>query len=388
MNVVSGLSFILQTCVKRFHFQQHIKRLYLCPFPYNRSYEHRLCSKAVSKVRNETFSVHDINTLQLTDLITNAEKVTPIIAEIQDAAVKRKRCPQYMTCEQLQKLCELETRTQRFGYLSYLFKREKRRIADAVKKEKKKIERELKLHESSKHSNNNATDYSSKNILLVFTRAKSWKTFYKRRLANAALFGEKIVLDLGYDSYMTEKEKSACINQLKHIYSANRENRDPYDLHFCNAEPSYYCVQNLQKHIHKLSESFITLTEKSYLDYFPKEKLVYLSPHATETLKEYDHNAIYIIGAFVDTVKREHHSLHKADQEEIKSVSLPLDEYIMWGAGTKSLTVNQVFEIMLAMKNGSSWKEAFTQVIPTRKIRKLNKEQIDNVPDKIFLIKS
>lgn len=40
----------------------------------------------------------------------------------------------------------------------------------------------------------------------------------------------------------------------------------------------------------------------SYLDLFPKEQLVYLTPHCREELRTYDHDAIYIIGGIVDKV--------------------------------------------------------------------------------------
>jgi len=56
--------------------------------------------------------------------------------------------------------------------------------------------------------------------------------------------------------------------------------------------------------------------------------------------------------------------------KKIKSYSLPLDEHILWKAGTKSLTINQVFEIMLTLKNTGNWKKAF-ECIPTRKAHSL-----------------
>lgn len=46
----------------------------------------------------------------------------------------------------------------------------------------------------------------------------------------------------------------------------------------------------------------LNLHEKSYLDVFPKEQLVYLTPHCRDVMKEFDHNAVYIIGAIVDKV--------------------------------------------------------------------------------------
>lgn len=46
----------------------------------------------------------------------------------------------------------------------------------------------------------------------------------------------------------------------------------------------------------------LNLHEASYLDLFPKDQLVYLTPHCNDTMEKYDHDAIYIIGAIVDKV--------------------------------------------------------------------------------------
>lgn len=47
----------------------------------------------------------------------------------------------------------------------------------------------------------------------------------------------------------------------------------------------------------------LNLHQKSYLDIFDPDQLVYLTPHCREELVTYDHNAIYIIGAIVDKVE-------------------------------------------------------------------------------------
>lgn len=46
----------------------------------------------------------------------------------------------------------------------------------------------------------------------------------------------------------------------------------------------------------------MNLNESSYLDLFPKDQLIYLTPHCREEMTTYDKNAIYIIGAIVDKV--------------------------------------------------------------------------------------
>lgn len=135
-----------------------------------------------------------------------------------------------------------------------------------------------------------------RNSLMISLRSNSMNRFYDKRLANAVLFGEKIVLDLSYEDYMIEKEKQYCATQLKLVYSANRKSNDPYDVYFCNAQQTSKCAKYFKKNFHNFEDSLLSVTDSSYLDVFPREKLVYLSPHAEETMQEYDHSAVYIIG--------------------------------------------------------------------------------------------
>lgn len=78
---------------------------------------------------------------------------------------------------------------------------------------------------------------------------------------------------------------------------------DPYDLHFCNFDEGVL-KDYLKRQIPTLEDPTfpINLHEESYLDLFPKDKLVYLTPHSNDTIEKYDHDAIYIIGAIVDKV--------------------------------------------------------------------------------------
>lgn len=46
----------------------------------------------------------------------------------------------------------------------------------------------------------------------------------------------------------------------------------------------------------------MNIHSQSYLDIFDKEQLVYLTPHCREEMDNYDHDAIYIVGALVDKV--------------------------------------------------------------------------------------
>lgn len=69
----------------------------------------------------------------------------------------------------------------------------------------------------------------------------------------------------------------------------------------------------------------MTVTDGSYLETYPREQLVYLTPHCREEMTHYDHNAVYIIGGIVDKMNAEPLTLAKAKREGIRMQKLPLD---------------------------------------------------------------
>ncbi|KAI4460495.1 trna (guanine-9-) methyltransferase [Holotrichia oblita] len=154
------------------------------------------------------------------------------------------------------------------------------------------------------------------------------------------------------------------------LFSENRNHDDPYDLHFCNLNEDNLLEKPLHKQITTMYEpSFpLNIHRKSYIDVFPKDKLIYLTPDCREEMLEYDHDAVYIIGAMVDKTKNDPVSLAKAKREGLKMLKLPLDRYLQWAAGSgKSLTINQMILILLDLKKTGDWNYALRHV-PRRKI--------------------
>lgn len=324
---------------------------------------------------NKSVLLHEISNLNCNDEKLDVDKIATLVEDIQKAKIMGKCLPQYIKIDDLRDLLDSETRGQKYSFLRHLFIKEIRKLKGIEKTARKKIEQE---NECDKKSVKTAhIEYGlGKNTMLLRTFKRNLYKYYSKRLANAALFGPKIVIDFGYDKFMTIKEKRACTSQIRLLYAFNMFEREPYDLYLCNANPESRCVQYLRREMPNIDDSFVTVTDKSYLDLFPKENLVYLSPHAPEDLATYDHKAIYIIGGFVDTVKREDISFSKAQEGGIKSYSLPLDKYLKWGSGTKSLAINQVYSIMKTLRDTGDWKEAFKHV-PQRKQQKIDSKSLE-----------
>ncbi|XP_076316641.1 tRNA methyltransferase roswell [Tachypleus tridentatus] len=298
------------------------------------------------------------------------KKIQLILMECEVARQTGFKAPSVLREQDMKELLSMDSRSARRKYFTFLFKKEALRISEKEKKERKRAERALKKAETSE--NNKDLEYGlGKNTMLLYIRETTINRFYNHRLANAMIYGQKLVVDLDYSNHMTKRECMDTADQLQELYAVNKCDDEPFDLHFCNAHPENQTVKFLHKTIPNLREynCFITTTPQSYLDIFPKEKLVYLTPHTRNPLKEYDHEAIYIIGGMVDKSIQKPISLAKAKKEGLKMAKLPLDLYLLWGLGNKSLALNQVMQILLEVKRSGNWSKAL-KFVPRRKLMK------------------
>ncbi|RWS17351.1 Mitochondrial ribonuclease P protein 1-like protein [Dinothrombium tinctorium] len=209
-----------------------------------------------------------------------------------------------------------------------------------------------------------------KNSLFIRLPNKTLNASFKFKFFNSTFFGQNLVFDLSYEHLMKEHEYKCICLELNQVYHINKHLKNPYNLWFCN----YKCgssMHSLIKFLHpNIDESFINFHEDSYLKFFPKQNLVYLTPDASTPLMTYDHDAVYIVGAFADTVYQKGVSLSKAEKDGIKLARLPINEYCPLYGTKNVLTVPQMMLILKTAKETSSdWREAF-KYIPKRRIKK------------------
>lgn len=64
-------------------------------------------------------------------------------------------------------------------------------------------------------------------------------------------------------------------------------------------------MKNFCKYVPTVYEPWFPLNihQESYLSTFPKEQLVYLTPHCREEMTKFDPDLVYIVGGIVDKVK-------------------------------------------------------------------------------------
>uniref|UniRef100_A0A1B6L7A7 RNA (guanine-9-)-methyltransferase domain-containing protein 1 n=1 Tax=Graphocephala atropunctata TaxID=36148 RepID=A0A1B6L7A7_9HEMI len=282
------------------------------------------------------------------------------------------KIPSTLSTEQWKELFSLKTRSQRRKSLGFLWTLEMKKISDKRRKERKRLETlEKKALEIKENENNDHIRYGFQgNTIFMRLYDTTINLFDNHRLAQAMIFGQNIVVDCGYENNMSIVENKLCAKQLTYMFAENRLNKEPFNINFCNINKSGKLYQQFLKHIPTIEDPAfpINISEEHYLKLFPRDKLVYLTPHCREELKQFNCDDIYIIGALVDKQNNDPLSMAKAKSEGIRMAQLPLDRYLDWGLGTKSLTVNQVLKILLDVRATGNWNLALNNV-PKRKVR-------------------
>ncbi|XP_011873387.1 PREDICTED: mitochondrial ribonuclease P protein 1 homolog [Vollenhovia emeryi] len=265
------------------------------------------------------------------------------------------------------------SKTRRKKYLAFLWTNEKSFENMKAKKELRKAEFLAKKEAGALVPEDTAEiKYGLKdNSLFLRIYETTMNRVYNGKLLQCMMYEPKIVFDCSYENDMQQREIHNCAKQMCLAFANNRNHPNPMYFYFCNFNKDGLLKQHLHQNIPTLlNDDFpVTVTSQSYLDIFPKNQLVYLTPHCKVNLQEYDPDSVYIIGAFVDKADSQPLSMAKAKREGIRMARFPIDSYLDWGASSsKCLTIDQTIMVMLDLRHTGDWKKALTNV-PARKLK-------------------
>lgn len=215
---------------------------------------------------------------------------------------------------------------QRLKYITSLLNKE-RRITKNSQRKVEKNEEKKKQKEERDHLQPHHIKYGLwQNSLFGKITNTCIRDFYYHRLASAAIHNQPIILDMSFDTYMNLEEKKLLALQIKFSIEHNKKNSSPFNLILCNVDYKSETMIHLKKIQPNIDKIPLIITSQSYIDLYPKKKLVYLSPNAHQEMKTFNRDAIYIIGGVADSAGHLLLSYSKAKKEEIKSQKLPLDQ--------------------------------------------------------------
>lgn len=210
------------------------------------------------------------------------------------------RVPKKLKTESWKELLTLKSRNQKRKLLEFLWVVEVRKLNEKRKKEIRKREVGEKLDELAKEREmNDHIIYGFQgNTIFMRVYDTTINSFDNYRLIQAMLHGIDFVIDCGYDGNMTNVENKLCAKQLCFLFAENRLNRDPFNIHFCNVNRDSVCYKHLKKFIPTLDDPGfpMNMSENHYTTLFPKEKLVYLTPHCRTELTAFNPDDVYIVG--------------------------------------------------------------------------------------------
>jgi len=192
-------------------------------------------------------------------------------------------------------------------HLYYLWRNEKHKNNLKMKKELKRTQWLAKKAEAEAKQTEDTSEIKygfMYNSMFQRINLTTMNYYYNAKLIRAMMFAPKVVFDCGYESYMNFSELHNCAKQLTLSFANNRAHIDPMCLYYCNLNKD----GSLMKYFHRniptlLNDDFPAIvTSQSYLDLFPRDQLLYLTPHCKNAITEYDPDTVYIIGAIVDKV--------------------------------------------------------------------------------------
>ena len=219
--------------------------------------------------------------------------------------------------------------TKATSYLNFLFMKELKKQQSIDKrmlvKEINENIRELKRTQETQH----ITYGIWKNALFGKFRKQSVVEWHDNKVINAMKFGQQLVIDCDFDDEMTGRERPSYAKQMVQSISINRFHPDPFDIYFCNQDMSSKLLRDIEVIFPTLFDPpGPNIVSKSYLDLFPRHKLVYLTPNARTEMTSFDPEAIYIIGGLVDLGAQKPLTYAKCKRERITAMRLPLERLV------------------------------------------------------------
>ncbi|XP_046736443.1 tRNA methyltransferase 10 homolog A [Diprion similis] len=228
-----------------------------------------------------------------------------------------------------------------------------------IKKKEKWLERkvEKRLNERAKAKKRRAIARAN-NIDLGPSR----KALKKSTMADSSC-KLTVTIDLSFDELMIDKDIAKLIKQILRCYTLNRRASAPMQFSLTSFDGK--SKQEMAKH-NGYEHWDVQFYSESYLNKYPKDKIIYLTSESENVIESLDFDCIYVIGGLVDHNSQKGHCYNLAVKEGIRHGQLPLAKFLQMKA-RKVLTVDHVFEILLRVTEGKTWQEAFLQVLPERK---------------------
>ncbi|CAF3824021.1 unnamed protein product [Rotaria sp. Silwood1] len=302
--------------------------------------------------------------------LTEEQRRRVIEIEMQTLRESGERVPDVIPDERWTELINLPLIESRKSLYGYLFLREmyrKRRAATVAENNIRRAEA-AKRRQELLAEGKPPTNYPGYSSIFRHLGRQHEKRLREQLLLAPARLGEMLVIDCGFErEHAREYYLLNLVDQIQYLFAEIHRYHSPSFVYLCNLSKQGRLQSEFDRRS-SLDTLCFEATESSYLDIFPHEKLIYLSPDSNVEMTSFDHDAVYIIGGIIDLSGKKPLTFGKAKRDNIRHQRFPIDRYVKFGGGSgKTLTIDQVYNILMTLKHTGSWVEAF-KFIPDRKV--------------------
>uniref|UniRef100_A0A7M4F1H4 tRNA methyltransferase 10 homolog B n=1 Tax=Crocodylus porosus TaxID=8502 RepID=A0A7M4F1H4_CROPO len=187
-------------------------------------------------------------------------------------------------------------------------------------------------------------------------------------------------IDTGWDSpkdlpvgcEMWSSEVSRLAAQIRRLYGSNKKAEKPFWICLTGFVPGSLVYDECFRMNDGFSNYLMDTTQESYLDLFPLETIVFLTPDSETVLEDVNSSKVYILGGLVDESIQKKLTLRKAQEHSLQTARLPIREYMVKNINEKNyhseiLAINQVFDTLSTYYETKSWPEALKAGVPLGK---------------------
>lgn len=287
-----------------------------------------------------------------------------------------KQAPLKLTDDELLELLCCTSVSARRKYYAFRFKVSMMREARAAK--------QLQRAKESKFE----AEYVQKNQILHVIREAPIRAHHDDWLAAEVRnpdSSQMLLVDCSHEEEMRVADQKNLAKQMALVLAHNRQMR-PFPFHLVLTSliqgtnqyqffGNEFNARNDPSGPQCLENCLWTIRPEHYLElssFLGDRRVVYLSPNAPRAFEpgEWDHNAAYVVGGIVDKAIRRPVTHARARRSGVECIRLPLERYLHWRAGNKTLTLVAIHGILATAKaTNGDWKTALEKNIPARFLR-------------------
>eukprot|EP00939_MAST-03C_sp_MAST-3C-sp1_P002268 g2268.t1 len=267
---------------------------------------------------------------------------------------KRQRIvpPEGMSKTAYKKMLRRQRVKEKYARVKALKKEKKRKMAEERRKRMQEDGEDVKLTDQEKEVREQRRE-------LRIGKEEARKQEYIRKCES----GQRVVVDVSFESLMTEKELRSMKQQYMFAYAANKRTKTPLKLYLSSI--GGFMKKNLEK-VDGYDKWVHWPDPRPYTEIFDRSELIYLTADSPNTIDSLDASKVYVVGGIVDRNRHKGLTRDKAAREGIATAKLPIGEYLK-ASSTKVLTTNHVVQILIHFAETSDWKAALEKAIPKRK---------------------